>query len=117
MKTNLLLSFPKLKEVKKLDKELEKELQQLRQCEEVQIIMSADNRVQLQLERMKAETITTVHKWNFKKMKAMMKHRKEATYQLLQLIFRMKQGNVELSLKVMKFLLQRLLWLGLKKRK
>jgi len=102
MKTNRLLSFPKLKEAKKLDKELEKALQQLRQCEEVQIIMSADNRVQQQLERMKAETITTVHKWNFKK--AMMKHRIiEATYQLLQLTFRMKQDNAELNLRVMKF--------------
>ena len=101
MKINHLLSYLKLKEAKKLDKELEKALQQLRQCEEVQIIMSVDNRVQLQLERMKAETITTARKWNFKK--AMMKHRIEEIYQLLQLTFRMKQVNVELSLRVMKF--------------
>jgi hypothetical protein len=116
MKIYHLLSFQKQKEAKKLDKELQKAAKQvLRQCGGVQIIMLEDNPVQLLLELMKAETTTTVLKWNYKKA-TMTQHPKE-TYQQLQLTFKMKQGNVELSLKAMKFLLSRLLSLGLKKRK
>jgi len=62
-----------------------------------------DNPVQLLLELMKAETTTTVLKWNCK-IATMMQHPKE-TYQQLQSTFKMKQGNVEQSLKAMKFLL------------
>jgi len=73
--------------------------------------MLADNRVPRQQELM----TTTALRWNFKKV--MKKLLNLGIYQQLQLTSKMKQDNVELSRKAMKFLIQRLLSLGPRKKK